>query len=99
MMTTTSKPTPIPYRELATNLDEVFARVAHTNESFVVIGDDGTHVMIAPVRADMRRKSSKVDPDEAFERAFGGWRGVIDGEELKAEIRATRSSRRPAVEL
>ncbi len=53
----------------------------------------------------MRVAHESAEPDysqedfEAFLSAAGGWKGLIDGEALKRQIRESRGSNRPLVEL
>lgn len=56
--------------------------------------DDG------PVVDDTLPDRVITDEDRAaFRASAGGWAGIVDAEELKAQIHAGRGSRRPVVEF
>jgi hypothetical protein len=75
-------------------------RVEATEEP-VVVSLDGDQVMLGPVTAwrDRRTREQRAEDDAAFLAAAGGWKGLIDPEEFKKQIREGRSSDRPAVDL
>jgi hypothetical protein len=52
---------------------------------------------LKPARRSQKRAKTQADFEE-FLSTFGSWEGV-DGEALKAELRAARGSNRPPIEL
>jgi hypothetical protein len=53
---------------------------------------------LLPARSRRRRGKTKEDYDAAL-GAFGGWKDLVDAEQLKADLKAARGSNRPPVEL
>lgn len=82
--------------ELLRLAEEVHA----TNEARLLRRDDEDLAVVRPVVSKRRakRRSTKADR-EAFLSAAGSWKGLIDAEAFKAEIRASRGSDRPTVTL
>ncbi len=95
------KAAPMPYEEFASNLEDVFERVARERKAIVVEKRNGIRAVLkpAPIKATGRRRGRSVDSGEAFEAAFGGWKGIVDGDRLKKDVAASRGSRRPPVKL
>lgn len=78
--------------ELLRLAEEVHA----TNEPRVLRRDDEDLVEVRPIVSKHRTKRTPTKADrEAFLSAAGSWKGLIDAEAFKAEIRASRGSDRP----
>ncbi|MGH2559390.1 MAG: hypothetical protein ACRDJH_10015 [Thermomicrobiales bacterium] len=78
----------------------------HSGIGQVVIQDEGEDVAIVLPLARVghghgRRIEFKPTPEQidALRSAFGGWKGLIDTDELKAQIKAARGSNRPTYKL
>jgi hypothetical protein len=80
----------------------IAADVQHDNRPRLVSIAGGGNITLAPARNKRRRltpeKKAKAD-EEAFLSAAGSWKGPIDPEEFKRQIREGRSSNRPYVEI
>jgi len=67
------------------------------------VGNDNVAILTPLIDGDRAGRSSrraKTPADRgAFRSAFGGWKGLVDGEELKRQAFASRGSNRPLVEL
>jgi hypothetical protein len=82
-------------------LRRIAGEVRDTQESRILRLGSEEIVIIAPVAPDMRlpgRPKTQADY-EAFVSAAGGWKGLVDGEDLKKQIKASRGSNRPPVDL
>jgi hypothetical protein len=77
----------------------VAEEVQRSGKPRVLKHDDEPVAMVAPLPAKMlhrpRRRLSDADR-EAFLAAAGSWKGLIDGEQLKRDIKEARGSDRPA---
>ncbi|MGH2531674.1 MAG: hypothetical protein ACRDJW_05150 [Thermomicrobiales bacterium] len=78
----------------------------HSGLGQVVIQDEGEDVAIVlPLARVERGRGRRIDfkpTPEQIERAMsaaGGWHGLIDADELKAQIKAARGSNRPTYKL
>lgn len=78
----------------------VAERVRWDGGSLVIEGDDGNALEVI---AD---SSTRLSPDEAamtdyqaFMASAGGWKGLVDADELKRRIREERRTNRPPVTL
>ena len=72
------------------------------DEPLIIQSDHGDEIVFnpAPRRRNRRTKAEREKADEeAFLAAAGGWKGLIDGEQLKRQIKAARGSNRPPVDL
>lgn len=82
-------------------LRRVAEDVRETQEPLLLrTGNDDVAILV-PIEVSERsdeRVRTQAD-HEAFLSAFGGWKGIVETEKLKAGIRAGRSSDRPPVEL
>ena len=67
-----------------------------------VLRRDGEDVaLLMPPRRAKHRQDAPT-PNEALralEASFGAWRGLVDGEQLKRDLRSARGNRRPPVQL
>jgi hypothetical protein len=78
-------------------LRRIAEEVRDTGESVVIRSGDEELAVVTPIgRRGMQPTSEQI---EAAMAAFGGWEGLADGEELKANIREGRSSRPRPVDL
>ena len=76
--------------------------VARTGERRVLRRGDVEVAVLIPARPRARRQRGKtLTPAQtaAVLSTAGGWKGLVDGEQFKREIKAARGSRRPPVEL
>jgi hypothetical protein len=83
-------------------LRELIAELAASNEPRVLRADSEDLAILTPVRATKRRRRgrAKTAADyEAFLASAGGWKELVDTEQLKADIAESRRSSRPPVEL
>jgi hypothetical protein len=88
----------------ATDLPElrrIAEEVRDTGESMVIRSGDEELAVVSPIDSAKRSRGRKPTSEqiEAAMAAFGGWESLIDGEELKANIREGRSSRPRSVDL
>jgi hypothetical protein len=63
---------------------------------------DGEDVALLMPPARPKRRRRKPTPEEALralEASFGAWKGLVDGEQLKRDLKASRGNRRPPVQL
>ena len=96
-----SKPEHITFDEFAANLSAVFKRVVHDQE-VVVVERNGVAAEFrpAPETAPRQRQAKTQADHEAFLSSAGAWKDLVDTEQLKADIYASRRiSTRPPVEL
>jgi hypothetical protein len=91
----------IPFDEFAADISGVFDRVAREHEAIVVEKANGERVVLRPARPPKRRRRRISAADyQAFLESAGGWKGLVDGEALKRNIRQSRDlPPRPPVEL
>jgi hypothetical protein len=62
--------------------------------------DHTTVALLVPVQAKRTRKTRDPQADfEAFLASAGGWRDLVDAEQLKKDIKEARGSDRPPVSL
>ncbi len=66
--------------------------------------EEGGEVVALLVPPHPRRRRPRIAPPtpaqrKAFLSSIGSWKGLIDAEQLKREIKAARSSKRPSVDL
>lgn len=84
--------------DLARLADEV----ARTRRPRVLHRDNKAVAVLMPTqRTPRRRKGKTLTPEqrEAVLSTFGAWKGHIDAEQFKREIKAARSDHRPPVKL
>ena len=82
--------------ELVRLTDEVKA----TNQPRPLQRDHRVVAMLVPVRAKLKRAARDEQADyDAFLASAGGWKDLIDAEQLKKDIREARGSDRPPVSL
>ena len=63
-------------------------------------GTDEVAILLPIAESERSGRGDRTEADyDAFLSSFGGWKGIVDTEELKAGIRAGRSSDRPPVDL
>lgn len=82
-------------------LRRIAEEVRNTGESMVIRSGGEELAVVTPI-ASAKRGRGKQPTSEQIEgamAAFGGWAGLIDGEELKANIREGRRSRPRSVDL
>jgi hypothetical protein len=92
--------TTIPFDEFAADVSGVFDRVAREREAIVIEKENGERVVIRPARPPKRRSRRTAADHRAFLESAGGWKGLVDGEQLKKDIRQSRDlPPRPPVEL
>src|SRR5438093_1336621 len=86
----------IPYDEFAANLESIFSRVARDNAAVVVEKPDGARAVLKPLHTSRKTARDRV-PSEADYAAFlasaGGWKGLVDTEQLKEDIYESRRRR------
>jgi hypothetical protein len=94
--------TRITFDELARDVTRVLDRVVRDRETVVVERGGSDVAVIRPAAAGRRRgrrPPTRADL-EAFLATAGGWRELVDTEQLKADIAASRRlSSRPPVAL
>jgi hypothetical protein len=76
-------------------------RVRASGEPVVLRAGDEDIAVLTPVARKVRhgRRPRTAAEQEIALSAFGGWKGNIDGEHLKEQIREARGSDRPVVDL
>lgn len=93
----------IPFDEFAADVAGVFKRIFAENEAVVVEQRNGTRAVLRPVvpKKAARRPRTISDADyEAFLSTAGGWKGLVDTDQLKADIaHSRRIASRPPVKL
>jgi hypothetical protein len=63
-------------------------------------GNEDVAVLTPLAPPGKRRGRARTKEDyEAVLATFGGWRGLVDAEQLKRDLKAARGSDRPPVEL
>lgn len=63
-------------------------------------GDEDLAILVPIARAEDAQKSSTTAEDDIAARsAFGGWRGIVDAEQLKHDVTEARGSDRPVPKL
>lgn len=73
--------------------------VRDTGEPRVLrVGDEDVAILMPIPVKRRRRVRTRADYDASI-GAAGGWKGIVDGGQLKEDLRAARGSDRPAVEL
>ncbi len=90
----------IPFDEFSKNVEDVFDRVLHDNETVEVERQEGEVIVLQP--AEMNAKHSKdrtAEDHEAFLSSFGGWSDVDVDTFLKNIYESRRMLPRPPVEL
>src|SRR5690348_17179672 len=98
------EPTHVSLYEFSRNVTNFFERVIHGQETVVVENKAGEQAVLQPARLPRgkqtnRRKKSAAD-QEAFLAALGGWKDLVDTDQLVANIYESRQiSSRPPVEL
>ena len=101
MATARTRPAPVEVESLD-DLRDALAAAKSTNGRVTIRSDDGEEFELRPIRRQDKQRSSaereQADID-AFLSAAGGWKGLIDAETFKRQIKAARGSRRPPVEL
>ncbi|MCL5024958.1 MAG: hypothetical protein M1531_00445 [Chloroflexi bacterium] len=86
--------------ELIADPGAVMERVTRNREQIVVEQEGDIYILLKPIRRAAKRRRAKLGCDvEAFRRAAGSWRGIIDIDRLKADIAASRGSNRPPAVL
>jgi antitoxin (DNA-binding transcriptional repressor) of toxin-antitoxin stability system len=73
--------------------------VRRTNTPVVLRRDGEPIAALRPLPARKARKRPSPESVAAFLATAGTWRGHVDAEELKRQIKAARSDHRPPVEL
>ena len=84
------------------DLAQLADEVARTGRPCVLRRGDTNVAVVVPAARRARRPEAGPLTDaqrQAFLSAFGSWKGLVDADQLKRELRAARSSRRPPVEL
>jgi hypothetical protein len=99
----TGDATRISVDELAGDVAGVLDRVVHQHEVVVVERNGSDVAVIRPAAATSRRRRRQAPTPadyEAFLATAGAWDGLVDTEQLKADIAASRRlSPRPQLEL
>ena len=88
--------------EIATIEDlRLAVRRVEATEEPVVVSLDGDEVVLGPISSwrDRRTPQQRAEDDAASRSAAGGWKGLIDPDEFKRQVREGRSSNRPALDL
>lgn len=88
------------------NLRDLAEEVRASGRPRLLVANGEEVAMLVPPRVGnlvVRDELPEVEltPEKlsAFRAAFGSWKGHLDQEEFKAQIKAARGSRRPPVEL
>lgn len=80
------------------DLLRIAEEVRDSNEARILKRDDEDIAVLKPVARKGRARSSKADY-EAFVSAAGSWKGLVDADAVKEEIKASRGSDRASVSL
>jgi hypothetical protein len=77
------------------------AREVQRTRTPVELRENGEDVAVLFPAPPKRRTAMQLTPAqrEAFLASAGGWKGLVDVQQFKREIKAARGSRRPPVEL
>ncbi len=82
------------------DLRRVAEEVRAAKEPYLLRAGDQDVALLIPLREEEPRPGGRTQADRtAFLSAFGGWKGIVDGETLKRESTASRGSDRPLVVL
>ena len=75
--------------------------VRDTGQARILRALDQDVAIVVPIDGSKRQPRSRPTTAqiEAVMAAAGGWKGIVDNEELKRNLRAGRSSNRPPVKL
>ena len=98
------EPTRVSLYEFSRNVASFFERVIRGHETVVVENRAGEQAVLQPARPSLasratRRKRSAAD-QEAFLASLGGWKDLVDTDQLIANIYESRQiSSRPPIEL
>ena len=81
-------------------LRRIVEEVRATREPRVLRAGDEDLAVLTPLATGHRSDPTETrTDDEIFLSSFGGWAGLVDAEQLKADLKAARGSDRPPVEL
>ncbi len=81
-------------------LRRIAEEVRDTREPRVLRAGDEEVAILMPVPVKRGRKRIRTRADyDAVLAAAGGWKGLVDGEQLKKDLEEARGSDRPVVEL
>ncbi len=83
----------------APDLLRLAEEVRATREPCVLRRADEDIAVVVPVKKRRARRSPSQADYEAFISSAGGWKGLVDAEELKRNIAEARGSSRPPVRL
>ncbi len=74
--------------------------VRSSGEPLVLRAGDVDVAVVTPVVVNRRGRRIRTAAEQATAlSAFGGWKGNVDGERLKADVLAARGDDRPLVDL
>ncbi len=94
---------PVPFDDFARDLEGFFDRVVHRHEEVLIENEHGEIALLkpAPLKKQPRKRRTITDEDhQAFLSSAGSWKGLVDTEKLKQDIRESRNrSSRPPIEL
>lgn len=77
-------------------LRRIAEEVRDTGRPYILRIGGADVAVVAPIDEEAERPTAE---HEAASRAsFGGWRGIVDGEQLKRDLAEARGSGRPVVE-
>lgn len=93
----------VKVRNLA-DLQEIVRLALQDGEPLVLVSEHDEEIVFDPPNQhEGRHAQLRIERENADRQAFlasaGGWQGLVDGEELKARIRESRGSDRPAVKF
>ena len=81
-------------------LRRVAEEVRDSREPRVLRAGDEDVAVVIPITTKRRRNRARTQADyDAVLAAAGGWKGLVDGEQLKKDLEEARGSDRPVVEL
>jgi hypothetical protein len=82
-------------------LRRIAEEVRDTGEPVVIRSGDEDLAVVTPIASARGLKDWRPTPEqiEATMSAAGSWKGLIDVDKFKAEMKAARGSKRPPVEL